>query len=466
MDNIATIILAAGFGKRMKSRVAKVLHPVAGIPMILYPVKVAEEISSERTVVVIGHQADKVRDVLSGKDVDIVHQAEQKGTADAVKAGMDAIRGFKGMALILCGDVPLITSETISDLIAAHEKEHASVTVLTTCVEDPSGYGRVVRNSDGSLLRIVEERDADNEIRAIKEVNTGIYVFDSGFLSDVIYEIRSENAQKEFYLTDSIEIGIKKGLRVSAYKTGETEEVIGINSRIELSRVEELMRRRINNGHMLNGVTLINPEIIYIDMGVSIGQDVTIYPGTIIQGDTTIGESCTIYSNNRIVDSRIGSCVTIKDSCVIEGSAIGDGSQVGPFAHLRPGSILGKNVRIGNYVELKKAVVGDGSKANHLTYLGDAEVGSGVNIGAGTITCNYDGWEKHKTIIGNNVFVGSDVQFVAPVKIGDEAFIAAGSTVTKDVPPGALAISRAKQENRDGWVEQKKKRQEARSKKQ
>ncbi|MBI5755845.1 MAG: bifunctional UDP-N-acetylglucosamine diphosphorylase/glucosamine-1-phosphate N-acetyltransferase GlmU [Nitrospirae bacterium] len=458
MNNIATIILAAGFGKRMKSRVAKVLHPIAGIPMILYPVKVAEEISSERTVVVIGHQADKVRDVLSGKDVDIVHQAEQKGTADAVKAGMDAISGCKGMSLILCGDVPLITSETISDLIAAHEKEHASVMVLTTCVEDPSGYGRVVRNSDGSLLRIVEERDADNEIRAIKEVNTGIYVFDSGFLSDIIYEIRSENAQKEFYLTDSIEIGIKKGLRVSAYKTGKTEEVIGINSRIELARAEEFMRRRINNGHMLNGVTLINPEIIYIDMGVSIGQDVTIYPGTIIQGDTTIGESCTIYSNNRIADSRIGSGVTIKDSCVIEGSAIGDGSQVGPFAHLRPGSILGKNVRIGNYVELKKAVVGDGSKANHLTYLGDAEIGSGVNIGAGTITCNYDGWEKHKTIIGDNVFVGSDVQFVAPVKIGDGAFIAAGSTVTKDVPPGALAISRAKQENREGWVEQRRKK--------
>lgn len=457
-NNIVTIILAAGLGKRMKSMLAKVLHPVAGLPMILYPVKVAEEISSEKIIVVVGHQAGMVRDVLAGRNLEVVHQAEQRGTADAVRIGMEALRGYKGMVVILCGDVPLITSKTISELITTHRNKNASITVLTTEIKDPAGYGRVVRGNDGSILKIVEDRDASEEIRAINEINTGIYVFDSVFLSEVIKDITPENAQKEFYLTDSVDIGLKKELKVYAYKTRESDEVIGINSRIELAVVDRMMRNRINNRHMLNGVTLVNPESIYIDMGVTIDRDVTIYPGAIIQGNTAIGSSSIIYPNNRIVNSHIGSDVAIKDSCVIEESSIADGCQVGPFAHLRPGTILEKNVRIGNYVELKKAVVGEGSKANHLTYLGDAEIGSGVNIGAGTITCNYDGWKKHKTVIGNSVFVGSDVQFVAPVKIGDGAFIAAGSTVTKDVPSGALAISRVKQENKEGWVEERKRR--------
>lgn len=455
--NIVTIILAAGLGKRMKSGLAKVLHPVAGKPMFLYPVRVAEEISSAKIIAVVGHQADRVRDALAGRNVEIALQAEQKGTADAVRTGMDSLKDYKGTVVILCGDVPLITSETIKHLLAVHDEEKASVTVLTTEVEDPSGYGRIVRSTDGLIASIVEDRDADDSIKQIREVNTGIYVFDSSLLSQVVYEIRSENSQKEFYLTDSIEVCCKKGLRVSAYKTSGTDEVMGINSRVELARAEGIMRSRINNRYMLNGVTFINPGTTYIDMDVSIGQDVTIYPGTVMQGNTTIGDRSIIYPNNRIVNSRIGAGVTIKDSCVVEDSVIGDGSQVGPFAHLRPGSFLGKNVRIGNYVEIKKSVMGDGSKANHLTYLGDAEIGSGVNIGAGTITCNYDGQGKYKTIIGDGVFIGSDVQLVAPVKIGDGAFVAAGSTVTKDVPPGALAISRVEQENRDGWVEERKK---------
>jgi bifunctional UDP-N-acetylglucosamine pyrophosphorylase/glucosamine-1-phosphate N-acetyltransferase len=283
-------------------------------------------------------------------------------------------------------------------------------------------------------------------------------VFEGPFLSEAIHEIRAENAQREFYLTDSIEIGLKKGVKVSAHKTRERDELIGVNSRGELAVVDSMMRRRINENHMRNGVTLINPGAIYIDVGVAIARDVTIYPGTTIQGDTTIGKSSVIYPNSRIADSQIGDGVTVKDACVIEESRIGNGSQVGPFAHLRPGTILGRNVRVGNYVEIKKAVMGEGSKANHLTYLGDAEVGSGVNIGAGTITCNYDGWKKHKTIIGDGVFVGSDTQLVAPVKIGDGAIIAAGSTVTKDVPPGALAISRVEQRNMEGWAEKRKKR--------
>ena len=457
-NKIITIILAAGLGKRMKSGLAKVLHPVAGIPMILYPVKVAEEISSERIIVVVGHQADRVKDVLSGRDVEIVQQVEQKGTADAVRLAMDSLKGYKGMLVVLCGDVPLITPKTISGLISAHRDRGAIMTVLTTEVEDPSGYGRIVRSSDGSILRIVEERDADNEIKKIKEINSGTYVFDSLFLSEVLREIKSENAQREFYLTDSIETGLKKGFKVYAYKTIEREEIIGINSRNELAMADIIMRRRINNRHMLNGVTMINPDNTYVGMDVSIGQDVTIYPGATIEGNTTIGSRSVIYPNSRIVNSQIGSDVNIKDSSVIEDSRIGDGSQVGPFAHLRPGTILDKNVRIGNYVELKKAFMGEGSKANHLTYLGDAEIGSDVNIGAGTITCNYDGKKKHRTTIGDGVFVGSDVQFVAPVKIGEGAFIAAGSTVTKDVPPGSLAISRVEQKNMEGWVEKRKKR--------
>ena len=457
-NKIITIILAAGLGKRMKSGLAKVLHPVAGIPMILYPVKVAEEISSERIIVVVGHQADSVKDAIAGRNVDIVLQGEQKGTADAVRLAMNSLIEYKGVVLVLCGDVPLINSKTISGLISAHRDRGAIMTVLTTEVEDPSGYGRIVRSSDGSILRIVEERDADNEIKKIKEINSGTYVFDSLFLSEVLREIKSENAQREFYLTDSIETGLKKGFKVYAYKTIEREEIIGINSRNELAMADIIMRRRINNRHMLNGVTMINPDNTYVGMDVSIGQDVTIYPGATIEGNTTIGSRSVIYPNSRIVNSQIGSDVNIKDSSVIEDSRIGDGSQVGPFAHLRPGTILDKNVRIGNYVELKKAFMGEGSKANHLTYLGDAEIGSDVNIGAGTITCNYDGKKKHRTTIGDGVFVGSDVQFVAPVKIGEGAFIAAGSTVTKDVPPGSLAISRVEQKNMEGWVEKRKKR--------
>lgn len=456
--HIATIILAAGLGKRMKSGLAKVLHPIAGVPMILYPVRIAEEISSARIIAVIGHQADRVQEALSGRNVEIVHQAEQRGTADAVRLAMESLKGYQGRVVILCGDVPLMTAKTVSELISAHQKFGASVTVLTTEVEDPTGYGRIVRQADGSIHKIVEDKDAPADIKGIREVNTGTYVFEGPFLSEVIREIRAENAQKEFYLTDSIEVGLKKGVRVSAHKTREREEVIGVNSRTELAMVDGMMRRRINDHHMLNGVTLINPGAIYIDAGVTIARDVTIYPGTTIQGDTTIGKSSVIYPNSRIADSQIGDDVTVKDACVIEESRIGNGSRVGPFAHLRPGTILAKNVRVGNYVEIKKAVMGEGSKANHLTYLGDAEIGSGVNIGAGTITCNYDGWKKHKTIIGDGVFVGSDTQLVAPVKIGDGAMIAAGSTVTKDVPPGALAISRVEQRNMEGWVEKRRKR--------
>ncbi|MCC6545352.1 MAG: bifunctional UDP-N-acetylglucosamine diphosphorylase/glucosamine-1-phosphate N-acetyltransferase GlmU [Nitrospirae bacterium] len=456
--NLATIILAAGLGKRMKSGLAKVLHPVSGKPMFLYPVSVAEGLHSEKIIVVVGHQADTVKDALAGTDVEIVLQIRQDGTADAVKTGMDSLKDYKGTVLILCGDVPLITPETVKGLLVMHEKEGSSLTVLTTDVEDPSGYGRIVRRPDGSIARIVEDRDADDDIKQIREVNTGIYAFDSTLLSSVIYEIRSENSQKEFYLTDSIEIGLKKGLKVSAYKTNDSQEVMGINSRIELARAEGIMRRRINNRHMLNGITFINADNSYIDTDVSIGQDVTIYPGTVIQGNTSIGDGSVIFSNNTIVNSRIGSGVLLKDSCVIEESIVGDNAQVGPFAHLRPGCTLEKNVRVGNYVELKKTVMGDGSKANHLTYLGDSEIGSGVNIGAGTITCNYDGKNKYKTIIGDRVFIGSDVQLIAPVEVGEGAFVAAGSTVTKDVPPGALAISRVEQENREGWVEERKKK--------
>lgn len=457
MEGVSTIILGAGLGKRMRSGLAKVLHPVAGVPMILYPVEVAKQVSSERIIVVAGFQADKVKSILPS-DVEIVHQPGPKGTADAVKLAFDALGDYRGRVIVLCGDVPLITKETVVDLISSHQRKGASITVLTTEVDDPGGYGRILRNANGDIVRIVEDADADENIKSIREINTGIYVFETGFFKSILEEITPENMQKEFYLTDTIEIGRERGIRVYAYRTERVSDVIGVNTRVDLAYAETIMKKRINERHMLNGVTMIDPEATYIERDVVIGKDVVIYPGVVLQGHSVIGETTVIYSHSRIINSRIGRGVIIRDSSIIEDSIIEDGVQIGPFARLRPGTKVDRNARIGNFVELKKVTLGEGSKANHLTYLGDAEIGRDVNIGAGTITCNYDGWVKHKTAIGDRVFIGSDVQIVAPVKIGDDTFVAAGTTVTRDVPSGALAISRTEQKNKEGWVEKRRKK--------
>jgi bifunctional UDP-N-acetylglucosamine pyrophosphorylase/glucosamine-1-phosphate N-acetyltransferase len=454
--DLVAVILAAGLGKRMKSGLAKVLHRVAGRPMVLYPVEAAQGIPAKRVIVVAGHQADRVREVLEPFQVQVVFQPHQRGTADAVACAAEAFRETEGTVLVLCGDTPLLTSGTLSDLVKQHRSGQCPLTLLSADAADPAGYGRVVRRPDGTVLRIVEEKDATDAIRAIREINTGIYAFDALFLREVLSEIRTENAQQEFYLTDAVEIAVRRGSTVRAVRGKEMEEFMGVNSRADLAVAERALRLRINGLHMRNGVTLLSPENTLIDPTVEIGSDVVIYPNTVIQGKTRIGSGSVLYSNSRIVDSDIGCEVTVKDSCLIESSRIGDGSVIGPFAHLRPESVLGKNVSIGNFVELKKTSLGEGSKANHLTYLGDTEIGRGVNVGAGTITCNYDGRKKHQTIIEDDVFIGSDVQLVAPVRIGKGAFVAAGSTVTEDVPPEALAIARSKQVNKAGWAKRRK----------
>lgn len=454
-SDLVAVVLSAGLGKRMKSARAKVLHPVAGRPMIVYPVQTAKRISRRRVIVVIGHQADSVAGVLAPLGVELVHQPEPRGTADAVSCALSHLKGFEGKVLILCGDTPLLTAQTLIDLVASHQSWAGPMTVLTTELEDPAGYGRVIRDVNGQVLRIVEERDADDRLRAIREINTGIYIFDAPFLVEVLSEIRSENAQREFYLTDSVEIAVRQGFPVQGVVAKDAAEFLGINSRIDLAEAERLMRRRINRLHLENGVTLISPESAYIDADVVIEKDVVIYPNTFLQGQTVIGEGCTLYAGSRLVDSTLGRRVTILDSCLMESSEVGDDSVVGPFAHLRPGTVLGSHVKVGNFVEMKKSRMGDGSKANHLTYLGDSEIGRDVNIGAGTITCNYDGYHKYKTHIGDGVFVGSDVQFIAPVTVGPGAVVAAGTTVTRDVPPDALVISRVEQVIKEGWAKRR-----------
>ena len=456
-SDVAAVILAAGLGKRMKSALAKVLHHVAGKPMVLHPVEAALGLSPKRTVVVAGYQAEKVREVLAPYPVETVLQPDPKGTADAVARAMAVLKGDTGSVLILCGDTPLLRSVTLKDLLETHRTGGGPVTLLTAEAPDPTGYGRVIREADGRVVRIVEERDASPEIRAVREVNTGIYVFDSSFLTEVLSEVRAENAQREFYLTDTIEIAVRRGKTVRGVPVKDPEEWMGINSRVDLAAAEKVLRARIVRRQMENGVTFLSPETALIDADVTIEPDVVIYPNTVIEGKSRVGSGSVIYPNNRIVESEIGQGVTILDGCLIESSRIGDGSWVGPFAHLRPGSVLEKNVKVGNFVEIKKTHMGEGSKANHLTYLGDAEIGRDVNIGAGTITCNYDGRHKHRTRIGDGVFVGSDVQFIAPVTVGEGALVAAGTTVTKDVPADALAISRTEQVNKEGWAKRRKK---------
>ncbi|MBI5044174.1 MAG: bifunctional UDP-N-acetylglucosamine diphosphorylase/glucosamine-1-phosphate N-acetyltransferase GlmU [Nitrospirae bacterium] len=459
MKGISIIILAAGLGTRMKSNLVKILHPLAGMPMLAYTLDLAKSLKPEKIVAVIGHQAEKVKDTFSDYDVNWAIQKEQKGTGHAVMQAKNALNNFNDTVIVLSGDTPLLKKETISELIKSHKSKGSRVAILTTEIDNPYGYGRVIINANGKVERIVEEKDASETIKKIMLINTGIYAFDKEFLFNALSEIKPNNTQGEYYLTDIIGIAAKRGLEINAVKAKDSDEVMGINTRLELARAEKIIRKRINDRWMLNGVTIIDTETTFIDDTVEIGRDTIIYPNNFICGKTKIGEGCTIFPNSRIIDAEIGSEVKIKDSCLIEESKIGDRASVGPFAHLRPYTELGKGVKIGNFVEIKKSVLMDGAKANHLTYLGDSSIGRNVNIGAGTITCNYDGFKKHRTEIGDNVFVGSDVQFIAPVKIGKGAIVAAGTTVTEDVPADSLVISRTKQISKKGWARKKRERQ-------
>jgi bifunctional UDP-N-acetylglucosamine pyrophosphorylase / glucosamine-1-phosphate N-acetyltransferase len=453
MARISAIVLAAGMGTRMKSGLVKVMHPVAGVPMIVWPVSAAFEAGVEECVLVVGHQEEKVRSYFADRqgEVTFAVQAEQLGTGHAVHCAMPKLEDKADTVLILCGDTPLITAATIKSMLQAHQSTSAAVTVMTADFANPFGYGRVLKGDDGSITAIVEEKDASAEERKIREVNAGVYCVDRAFLAEAVARLDSNNAQGEFYLTDVVRQAASQGRKCLSYTVTDAVEISGVNDRIQLAEAARVLRGRINRELMLSGVTMIDPAVVYIDRGVKIGRDTVIYPGASVSGSTVIGERCTIGQGAIINSCTIGDDTVIKAGSVLEESVVREEVQVGPMAHLRPGSELMPRVKIGNFVETKKLLMGEGSKASHLTYLGDATVGKDVNIGCGTITCNYDGVKKHKTVIEDDVFVGSDVQLVAPVTVGRNSLIAAGTTVTVDVPPDSLAISRTPQVNKEGW---------------
>ena len=455
MPDIHVVILAAGQGTRMKSALPKVLHQIAGRPMLEHVLRTSTSVEPSTTTLVVGHKAELVQERLARHaNLKFAVQQPQLGTAHALQQTEPVLAGRTGTLILLSGDVPLLTAATLRRLIDTHCGEAAAATVVTATVERPYGYGRIVR-SDGRIARIVEERDATPAERQIKEINSGIYAFDLGPLFESLRGIASQNAQGEFYLTDLVAIYRRRKLRVETLLVDDVQEIRGINSRTEQAEVSRLVRQKKNEELMAAGVTLIDPATTYVDPDVEIGTDTVIHPGVILEGQTRIGAACEIQANVRIADSEIGDHVTINNFCLIVGARVAGGASVGPFAHLRPESVVGESARIGNFVELKKTTIGAGSKANHLAYLGDATIGAGVNIGAGTIVCNYDGQKKHPTVIEDGAFVGSDTQLIAPVTIGRGAYIGTGTTVREDVPPGALAVSACKQRNIAGWAEKK-----------
>lgn len=452
MSMIAALILAAGKGTRMKSDRIKVLHEIAGRPMVTWSLAAAREAGAGELAVVAGHQAEQVRELLGNElGVRIALQEEQLGTGHAVACALPALCGDSTTVLILCGDTPLLTGATLQRLTATHRAAGAAVTVLTARLADPLGYGRIVRDNAGRVQRIVEQKDATPEEAAISEVNSGIYCMELDFLRAHIGSLGSNNAQNEYYLTDLVAMAVAEQCGCAAVVADDAQEIMGVNDRLQLADAAKILRRRINDRLMQGGVTLIDPERTYIDADVVIGADTEIWPGCVLRGETVIGQGCLLESNVQVSDCTIGDHAHLKSGSVLAEAVLQREVTVGPMAHLRPGTVLHDQVKIGNFVETKKAVLGAGSKASHLTYLGDAEIGRNVNVGCGTITCNYDGVNKHKTVIGDNVFVGSDVQLVAPVVVGKGALIAAGTTVTQDVPPDSLAIARTPQVNKDGW---------------
>jgi bifunctional UDP-N-acetylglucosamine pyrophosphorylase/glucosamine-1-phosphate N-acetyltransferase len=427
--------------------------------MIWYVAFLARRVADSTVAIVIGHDAEKVRAYLSSEEMHIgpfslVEQTDQRGTGHAVQQARKALTnkkdGVADQCLILNGDTPLLTEATVRGLLDRHHGEHATVTLLTAVLGDPRGYGRVIRGPKGDVVKVVEDRDASKEELTINEVNVGTYVVDSSFLFRAIETLTPHNSQGELYLTDIIHLATKRRLRVGAMVAPETIETIGINNREDLAFAEKQMQLRICRKWMRAGVTFLDPERTRIDEEVMIGQDTLVYPNVSLEGQTELGEACIIRSQTRITNSTIGDRVVVEDSCVLDGANVESESLIGPFAHLRPGTRLGPQAKVGNFVELKQTELGKGSKANHLSYLGDAVIGQGVNIGAGTITCNYDGYRKEQTIIEDQVFIGSDTQLIAPVRIGRGAIVAAGTTVTQDIPPNALGISRLAQVNKEG----------------
>jgi len=455
MSHLHIVILAAGKGTRMKSTLPKVLHQVAGVPMIERVLASAARLQPQSTTLVVGHQAENVRTALSRHaGLTFVVQEPQLGTAHALLTTESVLASKRGLVVLLSGDVPLLTTNTLENLVQTHRQAGAAATVVTAVVEDPHGYGRIVRDGE-RIAQIVEEKDATPAERQIREINSGIYAFELDGLFDAVRSIASENAQREYYLPDLVSIYRRRGLGVETVGVEDAREILGINSRVELAAVSTIVRQTKNSELMAAGVTIEDPATTYVDADAQIGADTILHPCVFIERGTVIGAGCEIHSGARIVASRLGDRVTVLNHTIITDSRLEDGVSAGPFAHIRNDTVVAPGAKIGNFVELKKTALGRGSKSMHLAYLGDAVIGERVNIGAGTITCNYDGTRKQTTTIEDGAFIGSDTQLIAPVTVGANAYVGTGTTVRENVPGGALAVSAGKQRNIDGWVERK-----------
>ena len=446
------LILAAGQGTRMKSHSSKVLHKVFGKSLVEYPILAAREVGVEEVCLIVGHKAEDVKEAL-GDRVSYVLQKEQLGTGHAVMQAMEFIESADEV-LILCGDTPLVTGDTLKGMLEFHHANKNAITVLSALIEDPTGYGRIVRDGNGNLVKIVEQKDATEEEKTINEINGGMYAFDAKLLKYALSKLTNNNVQNEYYLTDTIEILLKEGHRVDAIATQQADDIAGVNSRVQLAAVTEVMKKRVNEKHMSNGVTIIDPINTYIEPDVVIGKDTIIEPGCMLQGKTVIGENCLIGYHSKLVNTKLGDGVEVEIS-VITDSFVDEGTHVGPFAYIRPNSYIGKNIKVGDFVEIKNSNIGDGTKISHLTYIGDADVGQNVNFGCGTVVVNYDGQKKHRSKIEDNAFIGCNTNLVSPVVVEKNAYTAAGSTITRNVPHDSLGIARAKQENKENWVAKK-----------